>query len=260
MRQGNEGGALQTLEKKIEADAYSDNVRLVGLAKEGDEEALALLVENNTGLVKSIAVRFLDRGVELDDLMQIGTIGVIKAVRNFDLSRDVRFSTYAVPLIFGEIRRHIRDEGPIKIGRYYKRLGSRLLNERTRIMAEEGREARIGELAELCGVPAEEAAVALDAVSPIVSLSDNAYNDEEGAEIGDTIADEESLSETERLFDRLALREAISKMPDMWREIVALRFYRDMTQQQTANILGVTQVKISREEKKLIAFLREKML
>ena len=259
MWQGNEGGTLQTVEKKIE-DAYSDNVRLVELAKDGNEEALAVLVETNKGLVKSIAIRFLDRGVDLDDLMQIGTIGVIKAARNFDLSRDLRFSTYAVPLIFGEIRRHMRDEGPIKIGRYYKRLGSQLLSERTRILAEEGREPRIAELAEICGVSSEDAAVALDAVSPIVSLSDSAYNDEEGAEIGDIIADEESLSETERLFDRLALREAISKMPDMWREIVALRFYRDMTQQQTADVLGVTQVKISREEKKLIEFLRSKML
>lgn len=259
MWEGNEGGTLQTVEKKIE-DTYSDNTRLVKLAKEGDEEALSVLVESNRGLVKSIAVRFLDRGVDLEDLIQIGTIGIIKAARNFDLSREVRFSTYAVPLIFGEIRRYMRDEGPIKIGRYYKRLGSQLLSERTRILAEEGREARIGELAEICGVSAEDAAVALDAVSPLVSLSDSAYNDEEGAEIGDIIADEESLSETERLFDRLALREAISKMPEMWREIVGLRFYRDMTQQQTADILGVTQVKISREEKKLIAFLRSRML
>jgi len=268
MWQGNEGNTFQATSGTLTEErknGYSDNIRLIYEAQSDNEEIAAaateMLVANNMGLVKSIAAKFRDRGVDMEDLVQIGSIGVIKAIRSFDVERGTVFSTYAVPLIFGEIRRHLRDEGPIKVGRQYKRLGAMLMNFKNRILAEEGREAKISELAELCGVEVEEAAMALDAASPLISLSDSAYgeDDADAIELGSTIADEESSTEIERLCDKIAINEAISKMPELWQKIVLFRFYRNKTQQQTANILGLTQVKISREEKKILDFLREKL-
>ena len=242
---------------------FDNNIELICVAQSDDDEAALVasekLIEANRGLVRSIALRFRDRGVEFEDLMQIGTVGMLKAIRSFDLSMGTSFSTYAVPLIFGEIRRHLRDEGPIKVGRYYKKLGAMLMNEKNRILSEEGREARVEELAALCSVSVEEAAAAIDATSPVVSLSDNVYG-EEGMTLENTIPDEEASSEMERLCDRIALGQAVSKMPELWQKIVLLRYYREMTQQQTASNLGLTQVKISREEKKIFEFLRAEML
>ena len=133
------------------------------------------------------------------------------------------------------------------------------MNERNRILSEEGREARIEELAVLCSVSPEEASAAIDAISPVVSLSDNVYG-EEGMTLENTIPDEDAASDMERLCDRIALGQAVSKMPEMWQKIVLLRYYRDLTQQQTASRLGLTQVKVSREEKKIFEFLRAEML
>lgn len=244
---------------------YSDNPRLIAIAQSGggeSEEAMCAterLLEANRGLLRKIVMRFQDRGVEVEDLMQIGTIGMIKAIRSFDAGRGTCFSTYAVPLIFGEIRRHLRDEGPIKVGRYYKRLGAAVMNCKNRILAEEGRDAHISEIAALCGVSAEEAAMAMDAMSPIASLSDSVYGEDDGVELGSTIADEESSTEAERIIDRIALSQTIAAMPPLWQKIVTYRYYRDMTQQQVANALGITQVKVSREEKKIMEFMREQL-
>lgn len=251
--------ASGTLNDSPKQKDFSDNRRLLEIAKGSGEEAEAAtteLVILNTGLVRSIALRFRERGVELEDLMQIGTLGLLKAIRSFDLDRGTCFSTYAVPLIFGELRRHIRDEGPIKVGRYYKRLGAMLMNTRNRIVAEEGRDPTICELARLCDVSSEEAAMAMEAMSPIMSLSDSAYGDDDSVELSAIIPDEESLDDLERLSDKIAINQAMSKMPEQWQKIVILRFYRNMTQQQTADILGLTQVKVSREEKKIIENFR----
>lgn len=274
MRQGNDrSSAEETRTAVICADGsaeeekdsgYSANRELICLIQSGSAEAadkaLAELVELNRGLVRNIALRFRDRGVELEDLLQIGTIGIIKAARGFDTERGTNFSTYAVPLIFGEIRRHIRDEGTIKVGRFYKRLGALLLNEKNRIFAREGREAHISELAALCGVSAEEAAVALSATAPVLSLSDSVYGEDDNVELGDTIVDEETTGDMERIADRVALSEALAKMPEQWRMIVTLRYYRNMTQQQVADALGLSQVKVSREEKKILEFLRGELV
>ncbi len=266
MRKGYDGNTVQAASGQVSecVDFTANRELLIKAREDGGESDAAMrateqLIECNRGLVKKIALRFQGRGVELEDLIQIGTIGMIKAIRSFDLDRGTQLSTYAVPLIFGEIRRHIRDEGPIKVGRYYKRLGAQIVNCKNRILAEEGREARVSELAELCGVSAEEAAMAMDAMSPIASLSDSAFGDEDGAELEDTLADEESLSENERLIDRMALAQAISTMPAEWQKIVTYRYYRNMTQQQVAGLLSMTQVKVSREEKKIMEYLRKEM-
>ena len=237
---------------------YERNQELLRRASEGDSEAEAALVEENLGLVRKVARRFLDRGTEYEDLVQIGTIGMIKAIRSFSQERGTVFSTYAVPLIIGEIRRHLRDEGPIKVSRIYKRQGMMLMCEKNRIAAEEGREAGVAELAARCGVSVEEAAISLDAMSPVTSLSDFVYG-EDTVTYENVIPDEESERESERICDRVALTQCIHRLPEMWQKIVLMRYSRNMTQQQTATALGLTQVKISREEKKLLAALREEL-
>ena len=236
---------------------YAANPDLILRAQADDEAAMEELIMLNMGLVRSLAIRFRDRGTEMEDLLQIGTIGMIKAIRSFDLSRGTTFSTYAVPLIVGEIRRHLRDDGMIKVSRTYRRIGVALMNARNRICAEEGRDPTIAELAELCGVTPEEAAIALDATSPVSSLSETVYG-EEGITLEGTIADEDN--DIDRLSDKIALDQAISRMQPLWQKIVLLRYYRDMTQQQTADRLGLSQVKVSREEKKIMAFLREQLV
>ncbi len=258
-----DGNTVQAACEQIERNGFEENRALIIRAKEcgGESEdamrATQELIELNRGLVKKIALRFVGRGVELEDLIQIGTIGLLKAIRSFDLERGTQLSTYAVPLVFGEIRRHMRDEGPIKVGRYYKRLGAQLVNLKNKILAEEGREAHICELAALCEVSAEEAAMAIDATMPIASFSDFAYGDDDGVQLEDTLADEESMSESERIIDRIALSEAISSLSPEWRRIVILRYYRSKTQEEVAGMLGLTQVKVSREEKKIMEHLRQ---
>lgn len=241
-----------------QTSVYERNTQLLERVRDGDHEAEAILVEENAGLVRTVARRFLDRGTEYEDLIQIGTIGMIKAIRSFSLERGTAFSTYAVPLIVGEIRRHLRDDGPIKVSRIYKRQGISLMHEKNRILSEEGREPGIAELAQRCGVSVEEAAISLDAISPVTSLSDFVYGEDTVTYEG-VIADEESENESERICDRIALAQCIGKLPPLWRKIVLLRYYRNMTQQETATALGLTQVKISREEKKILAALRAEL-
>ena len=241
---------------------YSGNRELISVAQGGDEQAALSateeLIKINLGLVRSIAIRFKDRGVDVEDLIQIGTIGMIKAIRSFELERETTFSTYAVPLIIGEIRRHLRDDGLIKISRYHKKLGMELMNARSKIISEDGREPKIEELAAICGVSAEDAAVAMDAATPVMSLSTTFGSDDSALTLESRIADNDK--EIERLSDHIALSQAISKLPVMWRQIVVLRYYKNMTQQETASCLGLSQVKVSREEKKIMEFLREELV
>ena len=237
---------------------YERNNRLLERVRQGDCEAEAILVEENAGLVRSVARRFLDRGTEYEDLLQIGTIGMIKAIRSFSPERGTAFSTYAVPLIVGEIQRHLRDDGPIKVSRVYKRQGISLMHEKNRIQTEEGREPTLAELATSCGISVEEAAISLDAISPITALSDFVFGEDSVTYEG-VLADDESTLESERICDRVALAQSISRLPSLWQRIVLMRYYRNMTQQQTAAALGLTQVKISREEKKILAELRKAM-
>ncbi len=218
-------------------------------AKDGDRQALEALVDCNMGLVKSIAIRFRDRGVETEDLIQIGSIGLIKAIRGYDESFGTMFSTYAVPLINGEIRKFLRDDGIIKVSRELRRKSTLLCRERQRIVTESGESPHISVLAELCGMSVEEATEALEATASVTSL--------EGG-------DEDGLAPEMRLWtdnvaeaaDSLALRQAIESLPTDERKLVLLRYYRGMSQSSTAKQLGITQVKVSRTEKKIMEKLR----
>ena len=237
---------------------FSRNISLITLAQSGDEAAMEKLVVDNMGLVRTVAVKFRDRGTEFEDLMQIGTLGMIKAIHSFDTTRGPAVSTYAVPLIVGEIRRHLRDDGLIRVSRGTRHTGMLLMRERARIAAEEGREATVSELAAAVGIGVEDAAMALEAMTPVSSLSDNAFG-EDSPELGAVIPDRADADEMARQMDRIALAQVIEQLPPMWKKIILLRYYRDMTQQQVADLLGLTQVKVSREEKKIMAFMRERL-
>lgn len=233
---------------------YSGNNELIKKIGEGDAEALDKLVSINMGLVKSIAARFRDRGCEYEDLIQIGIIGMIKAARSFDFNYNTVFSTYAVPLIVGEIRRFLRDDGIVKVSRGIKKQGVGVMRKREEFIRVNGREPRVNELAELCGMEPGELVYALESVSPVYSLNET-VGGEEGLTLENVIADRDNA--IDGLTDKIALAEAIKKLPKIQRQILTLRYYRDLSQQQTGEMLGLTQVKVSREEKKIIEKLRE---
>ena len=240
---------------EIKDERYLRNRDLILRAQSGDESAAETLIVENTALVKSLALKFRDRGTEFEDLMQIGTIGMLKAISSFQIERGTAFSTYAVPLIFGEIRRFLRDDGMIKVSREEKRLSAIVCAERERRQAE-GESTAISDIAVALGISAAEAASALTAGAPIRSLDESAYVDDDSVTLGNTIFDED---EEQRNFDRLSLGMAIEKLDEWQRKLIVLRYFRDYSQTEVAKLLGVTQVKVSREEKKILGKLREMM-
>jgi len=230
----------------------TETLQLLKKYAEGDSSVESRIMELNSGLVNGIAHRFKGRGTDFEDLQQIGSIGLLKAIRSFDLERGYAFSTYAVPLIIGEIRRFLRDDGLIKVSRIQKRLGAILMHEREKYITEHGVEPRLEEIAAAAGVTPEEAAEALDCTSPVRSLTEPIGDDDFSLE--DVIpASEDTLG---KMVEKIALSETITTLPPLWRQIITLRYFRDYSQQQTADVLGLTQVKISREEKKIFASLR----
>lgn len=242
--------------ERNEKKAYrDDNLARLERVRGGDAKAEEELITENEGLVRSIAVRFAGRGTEFDDLYQLGMIGMLRAIRSFDPERGCTFSTYAVPLIIGEIKRFLRDDGIIKVSRDKKRLGSRMLYEKERYCAEYGRDPKLSELAEMFGIDIVEAAEALECSYPVKSISEPAYDDGT-ATISDVL---EAPDMTGTYTDYIALHEVTSSLPQLWQKIISLRYYHDMSQESTARVLGLSQVKVSREEKKIFAYMREKL-
>lgn len=242
---------IQEEKKRI----YDENLELLRAYRNGDSEAGERLAVINAPLVYSIAGRFSDRGADMSDLIESGNIGLVKAIKTFDFSHGCVFSTYAVPLIFGEIRRFLRDDGIIKVSREEKRLSALLCAERERRLSA-GEPSDIRSVAAAVGISPQDASSALFASSPVRSLDEAAYDDEEGATLGSIVCDED---EEARTFDRFALRMAIEGLSDFHRRLIILRYFRDLSQTETARILGLTQVKVSREEKKIIDRLRREL-
>ena len=236
-------------------DRYDRNPELIRRAREGDRRALDELVTVNRPLVGSIAQRFSARGYDLEDIIECGNIGLIKAINTFDFSRNCAFSTYAVPLIFGEIRRFLRDDGMLKVSRDAKRLSAMIVRERDRRSAS-GEDVGIVSLAQACGVSPAEAAEALEATAPVYSIHEGP-GDEDSLPLEGVLFDDE---EEGRNFDRLSLHMAIEKLPSEQRKLILLRYYRDFSQSDTARALGMTQVKVSREEKKILAALKKELV
>lgn len=238
--------------KENEKTTYDKNPELIRRFREGDVEAGEELVRLNTPLVYSIAARFRERAPDMSDIIECGTIGLVKAFRTFDLERGCAFSTYAVPLIFGEIRRFLRDDGIIKVSREQKRL-SALLNRERELRQNMGEPCDLESLAQAVGISRADAAEALFVDAPVRSLEENIFDGDDAVTLGSTLTDE---SEELRDFDRLAIRLAIEKLEPRERHIVVLRYFRDRSQTETAEILGLSQVKVSREEKKIMEKLR----
>ena len=233
----------------------TDNNLLISKLKEGDESALDEIVKSNMGLVRSIALRFRDRGTEYEDLVQIGSIGLMRAARSFDFSYGCMFSTYAVPLIIGEIRRFLRDDGMIKVSRSLKSQGAAAMRARENFISEQGRDPTVAELSQICGMTPDDLIASMEAVSPVHSLSETVGDNSTSLE--NFIADNDNAIDS--LTDNIALHEALSKLTKFQRQIVELRYFKELSQQKTGEILGITQVKVSREEKKILEILRKNL-
>lgn len=237
-------------------EKYKENYALLVKAQGGDEEAVTALLRLNAGLVRSIALRHTGRGTDFEDLEALGNMGLLKAIRSFDTARGCAFSTYAVPLIFGEIRRFLRDDGPIKVSRLHKRTGAMLSAAREALAAEGIPDPPLSVLAERAGISPEDARDSIEALTPPKSLGESTLGDEGGATLEEMLTD---TSENESAFEKIALRAAIEKLPLLKRKILLLRYFRDLSQVETARLLGLSQVKVSREEKKILLFLREEL-
>ena len=231
---------------------------LIGRAHQGDKEARDTLFEENTGLIYSVARRFLGRGVEMEDLFLIGSIGLLKAVDKFDPAFEVRFSTYAIPMILGELKRFFRDDGMIKVSRSIKENQHRVYLAREKIEKELGREPSLKEIAEMLGMPPEEVAMTLDSAAEVESLYRTVYQSE-GTDISliDKIPEKENAEE--HLLNRIFLEEILGKLESSDRKLIYMRYFQDMTQTQVAERLGVSQVQVSRMEKRILGKLRQNL-
>ena len=227
---------------------------LIAKAQQGDREASEALVEENSGLIWSVARRFLGRGTEADDLYQLGCLGFLKAVEGFDLSYGTQFSTYAVPKIAGEIRRFLRDDGAVKVSRSLKEQAATIKATRSRLTGALGREPTIQEISRQTGLTPEEIALAETATAATESIY--RQTGEEGFSLENVLTDTES---EERMVEKIALRQAVRALPERERQIIALRYFHGLTQQRTAGILGISQVQVSRVERKALGLLKEKL-
>ena len=228
---------------------------LIGRAHQGDKEARDTLFEENTGLIYSVARRFLGRGVEMEDLFQIGSIGLLKAVDKFDPAFEVKFSTYAIPMILGELKRFFRDDGMIKVSRSIKENQHRVYLAREKIEKELGREPSLKEIAEMLEMPPEEVAMTMDSAAEVESLYRTVYQSE-GTDISliDKIPEKENAEE--HLLNRIFLEEILGKLESSDRKLLYMRYFQDQTQTQIAEQLGVSQVQVSRMEKRILKKLR----
>ena len=230
-----------------------DTPSLLEAAQKGDNDACERLILDNSGLIWSVARRYYGRGVDPEDLYQLGCLGFLKAVRGFDFAYGTCFSTYAVPKISGEIRRFLRDDGVLKVSRSIREKSIFLYSERERLRQELGREPALSELSQTTGMELEELAqVELAAAAPESIQTEN----EDGLSLEGTLGTD---APEEEMVERIALREAIDRLPEKERMTILLRYFKGLTQQQTARILGVSQVQISRLEKKGLSRLRESL-
>lgn len=231
---------------------------LIRRSQDGDKAARDTLIEENMGLIHHVAKRFLGRGVEAEDLFQIGAIGLLKAVDRFDLGFGVRFSTYAVPMIAGEIRRFLRDDSMIKVSRSLKELAVKAARLREQLLMERGAEPGVEELAGRLGVEAEELVQAMDSCTEVESLQKViSQGDSEGTSLLERV--EQGRDEQEELLRRMLLEELLASLDPKERRLIVLRFFHDRTQSQVAEELGMSQVQVSRLEKKILLALKERI-
>lgn len=240
------------------ARRYSDEeIRdMITASQAGDMAARELLVLSNQRLVWAVVQRFLGRGYDADDLFQIGCIGLMKSIDKFDLSYEVKFSTYAVPMIIGEIQRFLRDDSTVKVSRSLKETAKHIRHVREDLSKKLGRQPHINEIAEEMGIEPSEVVFAQEALRVPASIHETVYeNDGDPIYLMDQIADEENIG----WFDKIALHEVLNRLPERERLIVYLRFFKDKTQSDVARVLGISQVQVSRLEKRLLNTIRNEL-
>lgn len=231
-------------------------IALVRKSHEGDERARAQIVEENTGLVWCVVKRFKGRGVELEDLFQIGVIGLMKAIDKFDFSYDVKFSTYAIPMISGEIKRFLRDDGMIKVSRSLKELAYKAYLAKEKLQDEKGTEPTVEELATYLQIEKEELAMALESTGEVESLyKPLGQNDGNEIQLVDKLAEQ---GKEEEILDRLFVNQLLDSLEKEERQLVYLRYFANMTQKEIGDKMGISQVQVSRMEKRILHNLREK--
>ncbi|WP_339146563.1 MULTISPECIES: RNA polymerase sporulation sigma factor SigF [unclassified Sutcliffiella] len=247
------------VEVKNQAQTYLKDhevKELIKRSQSGEQEARDTIVQKNMRLVWSVVQRFMNRGYEPDDLFQIGCIGLLKSVDKFDLSYDVKFSTYAVPMIIGEIQRFIRDDGSVKVSRSLKEVANKIRKAKDELSKRYGRVPTVNEIAEFLEITAEEVVLAQEAARAPSSIHETVYeNDGDPITLLDQIADHSE----HRWFDKIALKEAIEELDEREKLIVYLRYYKDQTQTEVAQRLGISQVQVSRLEKKILHQMKDRM-
>ena len=227
-------------------------------AQNNDKDAMAKIIKINSGLIWSIVKRFLGRGYDKEELEQIAYIGFIKAIKGFDVSLDFKLSTYAVPYIIGEIKRFIRDDGAIKVSRSIKELSTKIGQVQREYLVKKGKEITIEELSKELNVEKEDIILALESQKSIESIDKNVYEDESGESKISKISNQKD--ETNILIDKLCIEELINKLEIRDKKIILLRYYKGKTQTEVAKILGITQVQVSRLEKRILNEMREKII
>lgn len=243
---------------KREVYNYDNNPELLSQARDGNGDAMNKLIEMNLPLVMSISKKFLNRGYEYEDIFQIGSIGLVKAINNFDLNYNVKFSTYAVPMIIGEIKRFLRDDGMIKVSRNVKSLARKINIYKEELSKRLKRNPSIEELAEYAGVEKEEIVFAIESANSLQYLYDTIHQDD-GAPVLliDKLSEEKKCDDN--LIEKIALKEALRSLDEKARQIIMLRYFKDKTQVQVAKMLGISQVQVSRIEKKVLSQMKRKL-
>ena len=237
---------------------YDTNTEDIIKAQQKSEDAMEKIVTNNSGLVWSIVNRFLGRGYTKDELYQIGCIGLIKAIQRFDVRFQVKISTFAVQYIMGEIKRFIRDDGPIKISRSIKELGVKIKELQKDYLIKNGKEIKISEIEKILNVSKEEIALAIDANRPLQSIDEEIYEDDNSSQkkISKISTNKDDVGE---LIDKITIRKLIRELKKREQEIILLRYYKQKSQVEVAKILGISQVQVSRIEKKILLEMRKKL-
>jgi RNA polymerase sporulation-specific sigma factor len=238
--------------------SHEETMAYIERAQQGDNAAKDILVRKNIALVKSLVKKFLNRGYEYEDLFQLGSIGLIKAIQNYESKYNVRFSTYAVPMIVGEIKRFLRDDGMIKVSRSLKELVNKAVSAREQLKAKQGRDPSIQEIADAVGSSPEDIVYAMEAARTPASIYDVIYEDEDNPILLIDKMSEDS-SQVEDAMERITLNDLLSRLDKRERTIIILRYFRDKTQSEIAELLNISQVQVSRIEKKVLMKMREMM-
>lgn len=233
-----------------------NSVKSILKAQNGDKDEMAILVENNQGLIWNIAKRFFGRGYDKEDIYQIGCLGFIKAIRRFDSNYDVKLSTYAVPYILGEIKKFLRDDGPVKVSRSLKELNTKI-NELKNEYIKKGVDLNILEIAKILRIPKEEIVMAIESGNSVESIERNLFENNDYS-ISDTLSS--NIDEATLISNKITVRAMIANLTDKEKEIIMLRFYKNKTQTEVSKILGISQVQVSRIEKRILSRMKQQLI